>query len=209
MMHFSRRLGSPEIVDHSLQHVLLAIGSGSLIGCTLGLIGGGGSILATPLLLYVVGVRDAHTAIGTGALAVSANAYLNLASHAAKGHVRWRCGSIFALAGALGAYFGSSIGKLVDGQSLLFMFGLLMLFVGFAMRRVNAQTGVTAASLTLRIYIKVASIAFLVGFASGFFGIGGGFLIVPGLVLSTGMPLTPAGSILAWARSCRGFRAVG
>jgi uncharacterized membrane protein YfcA len=120
-------------VNGALQHVLFALGSGSLVGCTLGLIGGGGSILATPLLIYAVGMRDPHTAIGTGALAVSANAYLNLAGHAAKGHVWWRCALIFAVAGAFGAYLGSSLGKLVDGQKLLFMFGLLMMFVSFAM----------------------------------------------------------------------------
>ena len=56
------------MVDASIPQLLLALGSGSLIGCSLGLIGGGGSILATPLLVYVVGLRDVHTAIGTGAL---------------------------------------------------------------------------------------------------------------------------------------------
>ena len=67
--------------------VLAAIASGGVVGFTLGLIGGGGSILATPLLLYVVGVASPHVAIGTGALAVSVNAYANLANHARKGHV--------------------------------------------------------------------------------------------------------------------------
>jgi len=62
--------------------VFLALGAGALIGFTLGLIGGGGSILATPLLLYVVGVANPHVAIGTGALAVSVNAYINLIVHA-------------------------------------------------------------------------------------------------------------------------------
>ncbi len=71
--------------------VLAAIASGGVVGFTLGLIGGGGSILATPLLLYVVGVASPHVAIGTGALAVSVNAYANLANHARKGHVWWRC----------------------------------------------------------------------------------------------------------------------
>ena len=80
--------------------ILEAIGSGSLVGFTLGLIGGGGSILATPLLLYVVGVSSPHVAIGTGALAVSVNAYANLLGHARKGHVWWRCAIVFALVGA-------------------------------------------------------------------------------------------------------------
>jgi hypothetical protein len=66
---------------------LTAIGSGGLVGFTLGLIGGAGSILATPLLLYAVGISQPHIAIGTGALAVSVNAYVNLIGHARKGHV--------------------------------------------------------------------------------------------------------------------------
>lgn len=179
-------------MNGALQHVLFALGSGSLVGCTLGLIGGGGSILATPLLIYAVGMRDPHTAIGTGALAVSANAYLNLAGHAAKGHVWWRCALIFAAAGAFGAYLGSSLGKLVDGQKLLFMFGLLMMFVSIAMRKTRTTSDIDARSLTMAVHGKTAAIALVTGLFSGFFGIGGGFLIVPALLLATGMPLINA-----------------
>ncbi|WP_087001984.1 sulfite exporter TauE/SafE family protein [Rhizobium sullae] len=179
-------------MDGSLQQLLLAIGSGSLIGCTLGLIGGGGSILATPLLIYVVGMRDVHMAIGTGALGVSVNAYLNLAGHAIKGHVWWRCAVIFAITGSLGAYLGSSLGKIAEGQSLLFMFGLLMMFVSVVMRKTRSQADVTAQSLTTRTHGKTSLVALATGLSSGFFGIGGGFLIVPGLLLSTGMPLINA-----------------
>lgn len=179
-------------MDASFQQVLVALASGSLIGCTLGLIGGGGSILATPLLMYAVGMRDAHMAIGTGALGVSVNAYLNLAGHAAKGHVWWRCALIFAIAGAIGAFLGSSFGKLVDGQRLLFMFGLLMMFVSFAMRKTKGGSDVSAQSLTMLTHCKTTIIALLTGFGAGFFGIGGGFLIVPALLLATGMPLINA-----------------
>lgn len=179
-------------MDGSLPHLLLTIVSGSLIGGTLGLIGGGGSILATPLLLYVVGMRDVHMAIGTGALAVSVNAYLNLVGHAIRGHVWWRCAWIFAVTGAIGAYLGSSLGKLVNGQSLLFMFGLLMMFVSFVMRKSASQSDVTAQSLTMRTHGKTSLVALCTGIGSGFFGIGGGFLIVPGLLLSTSMPLINA-----------------
>lgn len=174
------------------QQMLLAIGSGSLTGFTLGLIGGGGSILATPLLIYVVGIRDVHTALGTGALAVSANAYLNLISHALRGHLWWRCALIFTVAGSLGAYFGSSLGKLVDGQRLLFLFGLVMMFVSFAMRGAKSQAVSTPQSLSALTHGKTGLTALLTGTCSGFFGIGGGFLIVPGLLLATGMPLINA-----------------
>ncbi|RDJ03224.1 sulfite exporter TauE/SafE family protein [Rhizobium grahamii] len=179
-------------MDTSFPQLFLALGSGSLIGCSLGLIGGGGSILATPLLVYVVGLRDVHTAIGTGALAVSASAYLNLAGHALRGHVWWRCATIFAVTGCLGAYLGSSLGKLVDGQSLLVMFGLLMMGVSFVMRGMPSHTNVTADSLTIGAHGRTSLIALCAGICSGFFGIGGGFLIVPGLLVATGMPLINA-----------------
>lgn len=114
---------------------LAAVGSGSLVGVMLGLIGGGGSILATPLLLYFVGVANPHVAIGTGALAVSANAYANLISHARERHIWWRCAVVFALVGSLGAAMGSSLGMLIDGKRLLFVFGLLMIVVASRMLR--------------------------------------------------------------------------
>src|SRR5260370_7187660 len=118
-----------------------ALASGALVGFSLGLVGGGGSIRATPLLLYVVGVAQPHVAIGTGALAVSVNAFASLAGHARAGNVRWRCAVIFAVVGTLGAFAGSSLGKLVDGNRLLFLFGLVMVAVGAMMlrpRRENA-----------------------------------------------------------------------
>ena len=98
---------------------LASIASGALVGFVLGLIGGGGSILATPLLLYVVGIAQPHVAIGTGALAVSVNAYANLIAHARRRNVCWRCAAVFALVGTLGAIGGSSLGKSLDGTLLL------------------------------------------------------------------------------------------
>src|SRR5665811_2114700 len=73
----------------TILHALLAIASGSLVGFTLGLVGGGGSILAVPLLVYVVGVRSPHIAIGTSAIAVAASAAANLAGHARAHTVKW------------------------------------------------------------------------------------------------------------------------
>src|SRR6202023_2455990 len=100
-----------------------------------------GTILATPVLLYVVGVAQPHVAIGTGAFTVSVNAFANLAGHARAGNVRWRCAVIFAVVGTFGAFAGSSLGKLVDGNRLLFLFGLITIAVGAMMlrpRRENA-----------------------------------------------------------------------
>lgn len=168
--------------------IVEAVGSGGLVGFTLGLVGGGGSILATPLLLYVVGVASPHVAIGTGALAVSINAYANLIGHARNGHVWWRCAIVFALVGTVGALVGSSLGKAVDGQRLLFLFGLLMVVVGALMLRPRKRAPATPRPVDLRMCVKTAAVAIAFGAASGFFGIGGGFLIVPGLILATGMP---------------------
>lgn len=154
--------------------------------------GGGGSILATPLLLYVAGVAQPHIAIGTSALAVSMNAFANLVSHARSGNVRWRCAMVFAVVGTLGALAGSSLGKLVDGDRLLFLFGLIMLAVGAMMLRPRRENAASERPADLRTCLITGAVSFAAGIASGFFGIGGGFLIVPGLMLATGMPMIKA-----------------
>jgi len=119
----------------------LAVLSGSAVGFSLGLIGGGGSILALPLLLYVVDIDDPHVAIGTSALSVAANAFANLVGHWRAGNVKWSCAVTFALAGIVGAAIGSTLGKLVEGQQLLFLFALAMIAVGVAMLRPRAAAG--------------------------------------------------------------------
>jgi hypothetical protein len=82
----------------SVMQGMLGLASGALVGFSLGLVGGGGSILAVPLMVYVVGVPDAHVAIGTSAIAVAANAAVNLSNHARGGTVRWSCALTFAAA---------------------------------------------------------------------------------------------------------------
>ncbi|GAN76986.1 hypothetical protein Asru_0213_08 [Acidisphaera rubrifaciens HS-AP3] len=178
-----------------VMHSLLAVLSGGLVGFTLGLIGGGGSILATPLLLYVVGLQP-HEAIGTGALAVSVNAFANFGGHARAGNVRWRSAVLFAVVGVAGAAIGSYLGKSFDGHRLLFLFAILMIVVGVLMLRRaraapvrNAQGTAEADETSARNLVLVVLTALAVGALSGFFGIGGGFLIVPGLLFSTGMPM--------------------
>lgn len=178
----------------ALLHHVLAVLSGAAVGFTLGLIGGGGSILATPLMLYVVGLQP-HTAIGTSALAVSVSAFVNFGDHARAGNVRWRSAILFALIGIAGAAIGSTLGKRFDGQHLLFLFAILMVIVGVVMLRPRkseaAESGATREQPRKGVpaIAKLATAALLVGALSGFFGIGGGFLIVPGLLFSTGMPL--------------------
>ena len=131
----------------------LALGSGSIVGLMLGLIGGGGSILAVPLLLYVVGVRDAHIAIGTSAVAVSANAFANLATHWRAGNVKWPCAATFAASGLIGAYFGAELGQLVSGSRLLLLFSAVMVVIAAAMLKRKP----TAGDLGVRLNAKIAS----------------------------------------------------
>jgi hypothetical protein len=163
-----------------------------VVGFSLGLIGGGGSILAVPLLLYVVGIRDPHVAIGTSALAVGINAFVNLIGHWRRGNVKWPCAAAFATAGVLGAAVGSTLGKAFDGRKLLFLFAFVMFAVGIAMLRPRAGKGDPGARLNPAIAARLLSVGFVTGGVSGFFGIGGGFLIVPGIMLGSGMPILNA-----------------
>jgi uncharacterized membrane protein YfcA len=171
---------------------LLGLVSGGLVGFTLGLFGGGGSILAVPLMVYLVGVPNPHVAIGTSALAVAVNAGANLVTHARHGNIKWRCAGIYSAAGVAGALLGSTLGKALDGQKLLLLFALLMILVGALMFRRRHQAGNPAATCTIENAPKTVGYGVATGALSGFFGIGGGFLIVPGLVASTGMPLLTA-----------------
>lgn len=176
--------------------ILAAVAAGSVIGLVLALVGGGGSILAVPLLVYLVGVPSAHAAIGTAAVAVALNAGTSLIGHARSGNVKWPCALTFALAGVLGAALGAETGKAMDGQKLLTLFGALMVLVGLSMLRPRS----TADNPDVRLERSTASVllprliptGFGVGLLAGFFGIGGGFLIVPGLILATRMPLRVA-----------------
>lgn len=170
----------------------LALLSGGFVGFTLGLIGGGGSVLAVPLLLYVVGMTDPHKAIGTSALAVAMNAFANLAQHARRGTVKWPCATVFGLSGIVGAALGSSLGKLMDGQRLLTLFGFVMLIVAAAMLRPRTAGAGANVHLDRRNAPKLIAVGLTVGGLSGFFGIGGGFLIVPGLILGSGMAMLNA-----------------
>jgi uncharacterized membrane protein YfcA len=171
---------------------ILAVLSGAGVGLMLALIGGGGSILATPALLYGVGVASPHMAIGTSALAVSINAFANLINHARRGHVQWRVAGVFALAGVIGAAVGAAVGKSTDARILLPLFALLMIVVGLSMLRPRKDAGEGHVRLDAANAPRLVGYGLGVGTISGFFGIGGGFLIVPGLIGATGMSMIQA-----------------
>ncbi len=175
---------------------LLAIASGGLVGLTLGLIGGGGSILAVPLLIYAVGIAEPHVAIGTSAVAVAANALVGVFLHARAKTVKWPCALVFAAAGVAGALAGARAGKAVDGTLLLTLFGLAMIAVGLSMVRRRAQGSNPDVHLdrtsARALLPSLVGNGLGVGALSGFFGIGGGFLVVPGLIGATAMPILNA-----------------
>jgi uncharacterized membrane protein YfcA len=176
----------------SVMQGVLGLASGGLVGFSLGLVGGGGSILAVPLMVYVVGVPDAHVAIGTSAIAVAANAAVNLSNHARGGTVRWSCALPFAAAGIIGAFLGSIFGKILDGQKLLALFALLMLVIALLMLKTRARIGLPDVQMSWTNLPAIVGLGVATGTLSGFFGIGGGFLIVPALMLATGMSIINA-----------------
>jgi uncharacterized membrane protein YfcA len=171
---------------------VLAILSGAAVGLVLALIGGGGSILATPALLYIVGIANPHMAIGTSALAVSVNAFINVIAHARRGNVKWRCALVFAAAGIVGAALGAALGKLTDAAVLLPLFALLMIVVGVRMLAPGKSEGDGDVRLNAQNAPRLIGMGAGVGAVSGFFGIGGGFLIVPGLIAASGMSMIQA-----------------
>jgi uncharacterized membrane protein YfcA len=176
----------------SALQMALSAASGALVGFLLALFGGGGSVLATPMLLYVVGIRDPHVAIGTSAAAVAVNALMNLAGHSRGGRVKWPCASVFAVTGLIGSLAGSTVAKAVDGQRLLLFFAAAMAAIALSMLRKSQGEGDPGVRISPALMLKLAPLGLATGFAAGFFGIGGGFLIVPGLMAATGMTLANA-----------------
>ncbi len=171
--------------------IILSVISGLIVGFSLGLIGGGGSILAIPLLIYFVGFDHPHIVIGTTALAVSINAFLNLVPHARKKHVNFKKGVLFSIPGVVGVLIGAELGLLTPGNKLLFIFAILMIVIAvYMLKRKCVNVAVEPAHKES--YEKLLSIGLLVGFASGFFGIGGGFLIVPGLIYAGALNIIQA-----------------
>src|SRR3546814_14381875 len=127
-------------------------------------------------MVYLVGVSSPHVAIGTSALAVAANAAIGLANHARAHTVKWRCGAIYAGAGIAGALAGSTMGKAVDGQKLLFLFANLMIAVGVLMLCGRRVQGLHGAECNRKTAPKGISLGLAPGEGTGYFGEGAGYL---------------------------------
>lgn len=178
----------------AIETLLLAALGGALIGLLLTLFGGGGSVLAAPWLIYIVGVADTHVAIGTSAAAVAVNAIAGLVGQARAGRVKWPCAITFGVAGLAGSLGGAALAQQVDGEALLGWFAVAMIAIAVTMLIPRRREGDPEVRLTPPMILKLAPVGLMAGFAAGFFGIGGGFLIAPGLMASTGMTLANAGA---------------
>ncbi|MCM4081221.1 sulfite exporter TauE/SafE family protein [Paractinoplanes hotanensis] len=166
--------------------VVLAVG----VGVSLGLLGGGGSILAVPLLVYVAGL-PAKEAIATSLLVVGTTSAVAVIPHARAGRVRWRTGLIFGVAGMTGAYAGGRVAAYIPGTVLLAGFALMMLATSIAMIRGRRPKPGKPVPHELPVLHVIAD-GIIVGLVTGLVGAGGGFLVVPALALLGGLPMPVA-----------------
>jgi uncharacterized membrane protein YfcA len=170
----------------------LALSFGVMIGLLLGAVGGGGSILTVPILVYALG-QSVHDATATSLAIVGTTALIGAAMKARAGRVDVRTAVIFGAAGITGAFGGTWLNARVSGPVILLLFGALMLIVALRMT-VRKRSGEAAkpTGAPAGFHWPVLASGFVVGVMTGFFGVGGGFLIVPALVLILGMPMRMA-----------------
>jgi len=177
---------------------LLTSPLGFLIGLSLGALGGGGSILAVPALVYAAG-QDPKGATTTSLVLVTITALIGIIPHWRAGRVRLAAGTVFGLAGIGGSLLGSAWNEAVDADVLLLAFSTLMLVAAYAMwRRLDTRTPkdvpteAVAVRLDATTAVKVVVAGSFIGLLTGFFGVGGGFVIVPALVLALGFTMPEA-----------------
>lgn len=186
---------------------LLASPLGFLIGLSLGALGGGGSILAVPVLVYVAG-QSPKEATATSLVLVAITALIGIVPHWRAGRVRVAPGLLFALAGVGGNVLGSAWNESVDPDVLLLAFSGVMLVAAWAMWRKTAKAGAATTNavgaavappparthlhLGVGLVVRVLLLGTAVGLLTGFFGVGGGFVIVPALVLAMGFTMPEA-----------------
>ena len=219
-----------------------AIVLGILIGLALGALGGGGSILAVPVLVYVAG-QDPKAATATSLVAVASAAAVGAVNHARAGNVRWKPAIAFILTAVPGSWLGSQVNENIDGDVLLLGFSVLVLIAAWRMltacpscTKVGEEVALDADELvhagdavaagappgagaavdlealaelpdwakphvdspvrrgapTVATAAKVVAAGLVVGFLTGLFGVGGGFVIVPALTLALGLSMPEA-----------------
>jgi uncharacterized membrane protein YfcA len=176
--------------------VTAALTLGALIGILLGLLGGGGSILAVPALVYGAGL-PLSTAVPTSLLVVGASSATALLPRLRARQIRWRIAGIVGAAGAAAAFAGAAVNRLVDARVVLIGFAALMAAAAIRMLRGHGEVGgdcaLPSGGVNWRGCLpKSIGAGIAVGFLTGLFGVGGGFLIIPALVLLLGLPMPAA-----------------
>lgn len=179
-----------------------------LIGLLLGLLGGGGSIVAVPVLVHIAGLGSKE-AIAMSLLVVGATSAVGVVRHAMNGNVNWRVGAIFAPFAMLGAFVGGSAAAYIPGAVLLAMFAVMMVATSVAMLRGDKNKNCDDAPAAHRItHWKVALEGLAIGGFTGLVGAGGGFLVVPALMLLGGLSMRAAvgtSLLVIAAKSFTGF----
>lgn len=192
----------------------VALAAGVLIGLSLGALGGGGSILTVPALVYLVG-QEPRAATTSSLVIVGISALIGAAGHARSGRVRWGLGVAFGASGVVAGVLGTQANRLVNQDVLLLAFAVLVVVAAVAMlakarsstRRApvpapalvgpGAARGESLAPLPDRWggsgrFVRIVGAGLLVGFLTGFFGVGGGFVIVPALAVALALPMPEA-----------------
>ena len=174
-------------------YVALTVIFGTAVGLSLGLTGGGGSILAVPLLVYGLGL-DLRAAVAISLAVVGLTSLFGAILQARSGMVVWRAGIVLGVGGILAAPLGAKLGAVLPDDLVLVLFAALMVYVGIRMARGSTAEEVPVGrfgctrdevgnpELSLLCVAKMGGAGAVAGILSGFFGVGGGFLLVPALV---------------------------
>jgi uncharacterized membrane protein YfcA len=194
--------------------VILGAAIGLAIGVLVGLLGGGGSILAVPALVYLAGLPLAE-ALPTSLLVVAVTSLVGLLPRLRARQVQWRIALVFGGAGALTAFGGAAVNRLLPDDVVLVLFGALMVAAGIRMLREGPVTGAACTTVGGRVnwrrcLPRAVGSGLVVGFLTGLLGVGGGFLIVPALVIGLGLGMTPAigtSLVIVAVNSAAGFAA--
>ncbi len=172
--------------------LILVLALSVVIGLSLGVLGGGGSILTVPILVYVAGF-ETKEAIAASLFVVGVTSAVSVFSHARGGRVMWRTGLIFGAAGMAGAFVGGLLGGHIPGQILLIAFAVMMVATSVAMLRGRKKKSDGAPPVKHELPLgRVLLDGAVVGLVTGLVGAGGGFLVVPALALLGGLPMSVA-----------------
>jgi uncharacterized membrane protein YfcA len=175
--------------------VITSVVAGLVIGVILGSLGGGGAILSLPVLVFALGLTP-HDAASASLVIVGITSAIALVEHARAGRVHWRDGLVFGVVGAVGTVFGTTLARRVDGHTLLLAFaGLLLVVAAVLWRRASAAArpeGQEPPALAANRAASIMGAATAVGLLTGFFGVGGGFAVVPALVIALGFTMREA-----------------